>query len=427
MMLDENGGGMAGNDLRTLIESRIPEHRAHLETSHLNLENVAAYCEANYLNSVDRNASFEETKQFALQSLASVAYQINTLARDLLDMLDLQTDKITNLSGQVENIDVVVNIHKEKLARREIGALTTNKTTQKQPKIIAPAAQEPPQRYRRAPIDFSVLDGIGHGVRCEVPQHRSALVSRAASSVSGSQPYSMHYVQYERTANIGTNTLGRSSMRSGHLSMNAPEQYRVPLVMPLMDNQRYVSMGNASQHQSVSEFGQIGGRGVSDGSVLSDGASEIGRISMPDRYGTLRLHQARGESGSGINDERAESPGFPLPPPQLSSHYGYAGFTKSDDLPPPAMQMLNSTHEDEPMPPPPHSQANFFDAHADWVPRNYIEKAVALYDYDADKPDELSLRENCIVYVLRKNDDGWFEGVLDGVTGLFPGNYVQPV
>lgn len=53
--------------------------------------------------------------------------------------------------------------------------------------------------------------------------------------------------------------------------------------------------------------------------------------------------------------------------------------------------------------------------------------AVALYDYDADKPDELSLRENCIVYVLRKNDDGWYEGVLDGVTGLFPGNYVQPV
>ncbi|VDL64583.1 unnamed protein product [Nippostrongylus brasiliensis] len=52
MMLDENGGGMAGNDLRTLIESRIPEHRAHLETSHLNLENVAAYCEGNYLKAI---------------------------------------------------------------------------------------------------------------------------------------------------------------------------------------------------------------------------------------------------------------------------------------------------------------------------------------------------------------------------------------
>ncbi|KIH47740.1 Abl-interactor HHR, partial [Ancylostoma duodenale] len=68
-------------------------------------------------------------------------------------------------------------------------------------------AREPAQRYKRTPIDFSVLDGIGHGVRCEVPlQHRGGLVSRAASSVSGSQPYAMHYAQYERTANIGTNT-----------------------------------------------------------------------------------------------------------------------------------------------------------------------------------------------------------------------------
>ena len=27
--------------------------------------------------------------------------------------------------------------------------------------------------------------------------------------------------------------------------------------------------------------------------------------------------------------------------------------------------------------------------------------------------------------VLKKNDDGWWEGVMDGVTGLFPGNYVE--
>lgn len=27
---------------------------------------------------------------------------------------------------------------------------------------------------------------------------------------------------------------------------------------------------------------------------------------------------------------------------------------------------------------------------------------------------------------MKKNDDGWFEGVLNGLTGLFPGNYVEP-
>lgn len=80
-----------------------------------------------------------------------------------------------------------------------------------------------------------------------------------------------------------------------------------------------------------------------------------------------------------------------------------------------------------------------------WVPKNYIEKGnrnyvyvgyclnnqldfpvVAIYDYYADKDDELSFQESSVLYVLKKNDDGWWEGVMDGVTGLFPGNYVEP-
>jgi hypothetical protein len=51
---------------------------------------------------------------------------------------------------------------------------------------------------------------------------------------------------------------------------------------------------------------------------------------------------------------------------------------------------------------------------------------VAIYDYYADKEDELSFQESAVIYVLKKNDDGWWEGVMDGVTGLFPGNYVEP-
>lgn len=60
-----------------------------------------------------------------------------------------------------------------------------------------------------------------------------------------------------------------------------------------------------------------------------------------------------------------------------------------------------------------------------WVPKNYIERVTAIYDYSADKDDELSFQEGSIIYVLKKNDDGWWEGVMDGVTGLFPGNYVE--
>lgn len=58
-----------------------------------------------------------------------------------------------------------VDIHKEKVARREIGILTTNKNTSRTHKIIAPANVERPVRYIRKPIDYNVLDDVGHGVK----------------------------------------------------------------------------------------------------------------------------------------------------------------------------------------------------------------------------------------------------------------------
>ena len=55
--------------------------------------------------------------------------------------------------------------------RREIGILTTNKSLNRQYKIIAPANQERPVKYVRKPIDYSILDDIGHGVRVVQPPH----------------------------------------------------------------------------------------------------------------------------------------------------------------------------------------------------------------------------------------------------------------
>lgn len=61
-----------------------------------------------------------------------------------------------------------VAIHKEKVARREIGVLTTSKSFYrpvgvKSPGIIFPEQSEKPIKYVRRPIDFTALDGIGHG------------------------------------------------------------------------------------------------------------------------------------------------------------------------------------------------------------------------------------------------------------------------
>jgi len=51
---------------------------------------------------------------------------------------------------------------------------------------------------------------------------------------------------------------------------------------------------------------------------------------------------------------------------------------------------------------------------------------VSLYEYVQQRDDELTFQEGVIIYVIKKNDDGWYEGVTDGgATGLFPGNYVE--
>lgn len=51
----------------------------------------------------------------------------------------------------------------------------------------------------------------------------------------------------------------------------------------------------------------------------------------------------------------------------------------------------------------------------------------AIYDYTKDRDDELTFTTGTKIYVLKKNDDGWYEGTYRGDTGLFPGNYVEKI
>ncbi|KAM7537325.1 hypothetical protein Aperf_G00000076226 [Anoplocephala perfoliata] len=63
-----------------------------------------------------------------------------------------------------------------------------------------------------------------------------------------------------------------------------------------------------------------------------------------------------------------------------------------------------------------------------WAPHHYIQKVITVYEYTADKSDELTFGENELIYVIKKNDDGWWEGIMmNGQTGLFPGNYVEVI
>ncbi|MED6279447.1 Abl interactor 1 [Characodon lateralis] len=155
-------------------------------------------------------------------------------------------------------------------------------------------------------------------------------------------------------------------------------------------------------------------------------------------------HINGGTHGYGQNPMSIAPP--PPPMPQLTPQIPLTGFvarmqesiadTPTPPPPPPPDDL--PMFDDSPPPPPPpvdyeddaaivHYDDPYADGDPQWAPKNYIEKVVAIYDYTKDKEDELTFMEGAIIYVVKKNDDGWFEGVCNGFTGLFPGNYVESI
>jgi len=51
--------------------------------------------------------------------------------------------------------------------------------------------------------------------------------------------------------------------------------------------------------------------------------------------------------------------------------------------------------------------------------------AIALYDYQAQADDEISFDPNDIISNIEMVDNDWWAGVLRGVRGMFPANFVQ--
>lgn len=52
----------------------------------------------------NKREAIDETKRYTTQSLASVAYQINTLAYHFLQLLDLQTTQLDEMAAQASHI-----------------------------------------------------------------------------------------------------------------------------------------------------------------------------------------------------------------------------------------------------------------------------------------------------------------------------------
>uniref|UniRef100_UPI0037E80EB8 abl interactor 2-like n=1 Tax=Semicossyphus pulcher TaxID=241346 RepID=UPI0037E80EB8 len=594
-------------ELQMLLEEEIPAGRRALLDSFTNLERVAEYCESNYVQSADKQRALEETKSYTTQSLASVAYLINTLANNVLQMLDIQASQLRRMESSVNHISQTVDIHKEKVARREIGILTTNKNTTRSHKIVAPANPERPVRYIRKPIDYSVLDDIGHGVkwllrfkvngqqnmklggglsRSNPPTQKPPSPPRAGKGILGkNSPYRTlepvrppvvpnDYVSSPTRNNMAVGQLpspGRtatlnhrprtysgssggshpsSSSRSSSRENSGSGSVAVPIAVPTpsppstfpvspttgpasssstapnsspspsptpssfssSSSTTTLTQPNAplppnapSQHADSSPPPKTQSNTPANSSPPSNPApstSEVQSDALPaelspllppappsplssssppaegpivPQFFSMNRPQPRQQSpqvGGSLPYRRPpsvtgqpiiaqnqvnggpyynQSPASPPPPSilQFSPQLPLMGFVArvqesiTDTSPPPpqppASESQSGPEEAPPTPQPledGHEEEDsavveYSDPYAEedppWAPRSYLEKVVAIYDYSADKEDELSFQEGAIIYVIKKNEDGWYEGVMNATTGLFPGNYVESI
>lgn len=58
--------------------------------------------------------------------------------------------------------------------------------------------------------------------------------------------------------------------------------------------------------------------------------------------------------------------------------------------------------------------------------RGMYPRVVALYDSKPEESDELEFYKGDIIEVLKGDNEGWSKGMLRGVQGMFPSNYVEP-
>ncbi|XP_005354808.1 abl interactor 1 isoform X5 [Microtus oregoni] len=445
-------------ELQMLLEEEIPSGKRALIESYQNLTRVADYCENNYIQATDKRKALEETKAYTTQSLASVAYQINALANNVLQLLDIQASQLRRMESSINHISQTVDIHKEKVARREIGILTTNKNTSRSHKIIAPANMERPVRYIRKPIDYTVLDDVGHGVKWLKAKHGNNQPARTGTLSRTNPP-----TQKPPSPPVsGRGTLGR----------NTPYKTLEPVKPPTVPNDYMTSPARLGSQHSPGRTASLNqrprthsGSSGGSGSRENSGSSSIGiPIAVPtpspptagpaapgsapgSQYGTMTRQISRHNSTT----SSTSSGGYRRTPSvtaQFSAQphvnggplYSQNSIADSPTPPPPPPPDDIPMFDDSPPPPPPPpvdyedeeaAVVQYSDPYADgdpaWAPKNYIEKVVAIYDYTKDKDDELSFKEGAIIYVIKKNDDGWFEGVCNRVTGLFPGNYVESI
>lgn len=185
--------------------------------------------------------------------------------------MDLQATQMAEMESQMNHISQTVMIHKEKVARREIGVLTANKVSTRQYKIVAPLNPEKPIKYVRKPIDYGLLDEIGHGIALtnnnNQKKHRissqGSIQSLSVTNISvGPPPTTKPPTPPQMTRSAGhTGTLGKNASNTGTLGKASREYRTPPVVIPPQVPSHYAPNFPVGHPRRTSGGGGGGGGG----------------------------------------------------------------------------------------------------------------------------------------------------------------------
>uniref|UniRef100_A0A8D3C1B5 SH3 domain-containing protein n=1 Tax=Scophthalmus maximus TaxID=52904 RepID=A0A8D3C1B5_SCOMX len=292
------------NDDVTKILDEAPNARKALMENYDNLLKVAEYCHDNYLQSGDDSMkALEETKNFTTQSLASIAYQISTLATSVLSLFDAQTNQLRHMESSINLIGQTVEMHKEKVSRREIGLFTAVRRVPRSHKILPPpqppAGTQPRPPYSRQPINYQQLDSLGHSMK-----------------VCGKQPDTTETMRKHRT-----------SIRSNNL----PEPVQCPVAPPVS------SFGKPVAPPTIPNTWQT----PPEGDIIMMLLDEA----PPSPPMTMNKELAQDDEVMNISVP-------PPPPPPPDSPEGVVAPPNAPPSPPPSSEDLTNHSTPPPAPPP---------------------------------------------------------------------------
>ncbi len=251
-----------------ILNNEVSQRCKELLDNSTNLERVAQYCEDVYVNATseeEKNKMFNETKDYTSQALASIAYQINQAVSTYLDVMDNQMKIMDTLQSSLSQLDQEVKIHREKVSRREIGSFTSSKQFASNPKMKKPEIEEETVKYVRKPINYNLLDDIGHGLKDqnEYASRNDMNGQNSFSSTQSSSSYSAFTGSNTDLNQIGTHNpvtspmLIKANITSGHSSIrsNSSNTYqRAPILPPTVPSE-YLSRQELGIYSSRKELG----------------------------------------------------------------------------------------------------------------------------------------------------------------------------